>query len=287
MTFRITRPGKRSLILDTPVMNAAGMLGFGDNYRDLLKYEKLGAFVTNPITYTPRSPANGTRVVPLDTGVLIHTGLPNPGLNKVLSTYRPVWERLGVPIIAHVVMNNPDEMRRCLRAFDREEIIDAVELGLSDEISAAEAQWYVKAARESSEKPLLVRLPFGASLDLVKAVTDGGGDALVVCSAPRGTARDRSGRLVAGRVYSPAIKPLILRFVGQIARRSSLPIIGAGGIHSVQDARDYLEAGAVAVQVDSAVWSAPKLMENISRELGGLSITQPMETEMPDNWEGD
>jgi dihydroorotate dehydrogenase len=73
--------------------------------------------------------------------------------------------------------------------------------------------------------------------------------------------------------------------VGQLARRSSIPIIGAGGIHSVQDARDYLEAGAVAVQVDSAVWAAPKLLENISRELGGMSITQPMDT--PDNWEGD
>lgn len=285
MTFRVTRAGKHSLILETPVMNAAGMLGFGDHYRDLLKYDKLGAFVTNPITYTPRSPAHGTRVVPLDSGVLVHTGLPNPGVNKVLSTYRPVWEKLGVPIIAHVIVNNPDELRRCMQTFDREEIIDAVELGLSDEINPAETLWYLKVARDSIEKPLLVRLPFGAQPDMVKAVIDGGADALVACSAPRGTARDQSGKLVAGRVYSPAIKPLMLRYVGQLARRSRIPVIGAGGIHGVQDARDYLEAGAVAVQVDSAVWAAPKLLENISRELGGMSITQPVE--LPADWDGD
>jgi len=285
MTYRITRPGKHSLILETPVMNAAGMLGFGDSYRDLINYEKLGAFVTNPITYSPRAPANGTRIVPLEAGVLIHTGLPNPGLSKVLSTYRTLWERLGVPIIAHIVLNNPEEIRRCIQAFDREESGDAVELGLNDELSTAEAQWYVKAARDGAEKPLLVRLPFGASMDMAKAVIDGGADAMVACSAPRGTARDQSGKLVAGRVYSPTIKPLILRYVGQLARRSSIPVIGAGGIHSVQDARDYLDAGAVAVQVDSAVWSAPKLFETISRELGGLGFTQSMDT--PDNWDGD
>ncbi|MBE2266849.1 MAG: hypothetical protein IAE80_01370 [Anaerolinea sp.] len=285
MSYRITKPGKRSLVLDTPVMNAAGALGFGDQYRDLLNIDRLGAFVTNPITYTPRSPANGTRVVPLDAGLLIHTGLPNPGLSKVLSTYRAVWERLNVPVIAHLVATTPDDMGRCVRATDREEVIAGIELGLSDEISAAEAMWYVKAARDIAEKPLIVRVPFGWSLDMTKAIIDGGADALVMCSAPRGTARDASGRLVAGRVYSPTIKPLILRMVGQLARRSNIPVIGAGGIHSAQDARDYLEAGAVAVQVDSAVWIAPKLIENISRELGGMSITQQFET--PDDWNGE
>jgi len=285
MSYRITKPGKRSLVLDTPVMNAAGALGFGDQYRDLLNIDRLGAFVTNPITYTPRSPANGTRVVPLDAGLLIHTGLPNPGLSKVLSTYRAVWERLNVPVIAHLVATTPDDMGRCVRAADREEVIAGIELGLSDEISAAEAMWYVKAARDIAEKPLIVRVPFGWSLDMTKAIIDGGADALVMCSAPRGTARDASGRLVAGRVYSPTIKPLILRMVGQLARRSNIPVIGAGGIHSAQDARDYLEAGAVAVQVDSAVWIAPKLIENISRELGGMSITQQFET--PDDWNGE
>ena len=168
---------------------------------------------------------------------------------------------------------------------DREEIIDAVELGLHDETTPAEVERLIKVARESVEKPLLVVLPFNAAQDMAQAIIGAGGDALVACSAPRGTARDSSGKLVAGRVYGPTLKPLNLRYVGQLARRSSIPIIGSGGIHSVQDARDYLEAGAVAVQVDAAVWSLPKLLENISREMGGMTVTQPIDA--LDNWDSE
>lgn len=259
-------------------MNAAGTLGFGDEYRDLLDLSTLGAFVTNPLTYTTWSPATGTRVVPLDAGMLVHTGLPNPGISKVMSQYRSLWERLPIPVIAHIVVNSVEEMHKCIVVLERESIIQAVELGLGDEISAAEAEWYVRSAAQRSEKPLLVRLPFGATADHYQATIDGGADALVVCAPPRGTARDQAGRLVAGRIYGPLIKPIILRTVGQLARRfPRIPIIGAGGIHSTQDAMDYLEAGAVAVQVDSATWVMPKVLETIARDLSGMEATQASE----------
>lgn len=278
MATRITRLSKNALVVESPVMNAAGTLGFGDEYRDLLDLSTLGAFVTNPLTYTTWSPATGTRVVPLDAGMLVHTGLPNPGISKVMSQYRSLWERLPVPVIAHIVVNSVDEMHKCIAVLERESIIQAVELGLSDEISAAEAEWYVRSAAQRSEKPLLVRLPFGATADHYQATIDGGADALVVCAPPRGTARDQAGRLVAGRIYGPLIKPIILRTVGQLARRfPRIPIIGAGGIHSTQDAMDYLEAGAVAVQVDSATWVMPKVLETIARDLSGMEATQPSE----------
>ena len=277
MSIRVTQPGKTSLVLDNPVMNAAGTLGFGDSYRDLLDMDQLGAFVTNPITYSPRAPAHGTRVVPMDAGVLVHTGLPNPGINKVVSSYRGTWERMSIPVIAHVIVNNAQEVNRCVTLLENEEAIAAIELGLNDEMTAAEAQWHVQAARGRTEKPLLIRLPFGATADLAQAVIDAGGDSLVMCAAPRGTARDRTGRLVAGRVYSPSLKPLILRMVGQLARKVRVPVIAAGGIHSMQDARDYIEAGAVAVQVDSLTWVAPKVLEDIARDLGGLTATQAID----------
>jgi dihydroorotate dehydrogenase len=73
MSIPLTRPGKHSLIVETPVMPAAGVFGFGEQYRDLIDLEKLGALVTNPVTYSPWSPATGTRVVPLDSGVLVHS----------------------------------------------------------------------------------------------------------------------------------------------------------------------------------------------------------------------
>jgi tRNA-dihydrouridine synthase len=104
-----------------------------------------------------------------------------------------------------------------------------------------------------------------------------------VCAPPRGTARDSGGRLVSGRLYGPFIKPLVLRMVGQFARRVNIPVTGAGGIHSPQDARDYLEAGAVAVQIDSVTWIEPSLLETIARDLGGLVITQPTGA-LPDEW---
>ncbi|MEP7291705.1 MAG: hypothetical protein ABI835_07965 [Chloroflexota bacterium] len=279
MSIRITRLSKNTLAVESPVMNAAGTLGFGDEYRDLLDLSALGAFVTNPLTYTTWSPATGTRVVPLEAGMLVHTGLPNPGISKVISQYRALWERLPVPVIAHIVVNSVDEMHKCIALLERENVIQAVELGLSDEISAAETEWYIRSAAQRSEKPLLVRMPFGATQDHYQAAVDAGADALVICAPPRGTARDQAGRLVAGRIYGPLIKPIILRTVGQLARRfSRIPIIGAGGIHSTQDARDFLEAGAVAVQVDSVTWVMPKMLESIARDLSGMESTQPDES---------
>jgi len=276
MSIRITRAGKTSLVVETPVMNAAGTLGFGDEYRDLLDLNTLGAFVTNPLTYTNWNPATGTRVVPLDAGVLVHTGLPNPGITQVITEHREVWKRLPMPVIAHVVVNTVEEVYKCITILEREEVIAAVELGLSDEISPAEAQWYTSAAVERTEKPVLARLPFAAQTDHFSAVIDAGAAALVVCAPPRGTARDQAGRLVAGRIYGPLVKPIVLRMVGQLARRfPRIPLIGAGGIHSPQDARDYIEAGAVAVQVDSVTWVTPTMLETIARDLGGMEITQP------------
>ena len=91
MAIEIARPGKYSLIVSTPVMPSAGTVGFGDRYKALLDYGKLGAIVTNPVTIEGWKPASGTRIISLDAGVLVHTGLPNPGLAKVVSQNRRVW----------------------------------------------------------------------------------------------------------------------------------------------------------------------------------------------------
>src|SRR5829696_4627704 len=276
MSIRITRLAKNSLVVESPVMNATGTLGFGDEYRDLIDLSTLGAFVTNPLTYTAWNPATGTRVVPLEAGMLVHTGLPNPGISKVIAQYRALWERFSIPVIAHIVVKAADEMDKCIAMLDRESVVQAIELGLSDEISPAETEWYIRSAAQRSEKPLMVRMPFGASMDHYQAAVDAGADALVICAPPRGTARDQAGRLVAGRIYGPLIKPVILRIVGQLARRyPRIPLIGAGGIHSTQDARDYLEAGAVAVQVDSVTWIMPQVLETIARDLDGMESTKP------------
>ncbi|MEQ8673973.1 MAG: HisA/HisF-related TIM barrel protein [Aggregatilineales bacterium] len=287
MTFEVTRPGKNSLILDSPVMTAAGTFGYGDVYRDMVNIEKLGAIVTNPITYDGWSPTRSSRVVPLDAGVLIHTGLPNPGLNKVLRRYVPLWTLLPVPVIVHIVATTPDQVRKCASRLDEIESVQAIELGLADDITREEAEEFVKAAVARTDKPIMVRLPLQDAYEIAQPCQDAGAGALVVSAPPRGVARDkRTGRLVRGRVYAPIVKPMVLHVISQLVRRIEIPIIGSGGIHSPQDARDFLDAGARAVQVDSVTWIRPRILERIARDLGGGIVTRQVDA-LPDEWHAD
>ncbi|MCU0480484.1 MAG: hypothetical protein MUE54_04645, partial [Anaerolineae bacterium] len=220
MAIQITRAGKNPLILETPVMPAAGTFGFGDVYRDLVNFEKLGALVTNPVSYEPRTAAHGARVVKLDSGILIHTGLPNLGINKVLRKYRNLWSMLPLPIIVHLIATTADHVRKSAARLDEEEGVDALELGLNDDISADEAAELIHAATSRTEKPVMVRLPTTDTATIAKIAIEEGASTLVACSAPRGTARDPlTGKLISGRIYSPLIKPIILRIVAQLAEQ--------------------------------------------------------------------
>lgn len=283
--FEITRPGKTPLELLTPVMCAAGVLGYGEVYRDIIKIDKLGAIVTHPISYESRDPAHGTRFVPLDSGVLMHTGLPNPGITRAIRTYKNLWLTLPLPIIVHLIATTEDHVRKAAARIDQEDCVDAIELGLRDDITWEEAERLVRAAVKKTEKPLLVRLPLQDAYEIADAVADAGADTLVVSAPPRGTARDPlTGSSVSGRVYGPLVKPMVLYVVERLAgRMKDIPIIGAGGIHSAQDARDFIEAGARAVQVDSVTWVDPRMIEIIGRDLAGMIITRDSEA-LPDEW---
>jgi dihydroorotate dehydrogenase (NAD+) catalytic subunit len=231
--------------------------------------------VTNAITYHARRTPKGTRVIPMAHGMLIHTGIVNAGLRRVISEYREKWARLPVPLIVHVVALEPSDLRACLDLIENTHEIAAIELGISDDMPLREVIALTRMIA-NSELPSLVRLPFGVRVDEALEIADAGAGALTVCAPPRGTARDSAGKLVAGRIYSPIVMPMVLRLVGQIARAvPDVPVIACGGIASQADARDYIDAGAVAVQVDSLVWSRPALLESIARDLGGLTNTQP------------
>lgn len=285
MAVAITRSGKNQLVVESPVMPSAGILGYGKSYRDMVNLNKLGALVTNPVTYKQRFPANGVRVVPLDSGVLVHTGLPNPGLSKVIREYRDTWATLDIPIIVHLVATTLDEVSKCMEMIENVEEINAVELGLPDDITPEIAYEFTERVASMAEKPCLVRLPMYDAHIIAESVVEAGAGALVVAAPPRGTARDpQSGKLVGGRVYSPIVKATALRLVGSLARRiQNVPIIGAGGIHSPEDARDFIEAGATAVQVDSVTWVLPRMIEIIARDLGGLVLTREAGA-MADEW---
>ena len=181
-----------------------------------------------------------------------------------------------------------DHVERACDLVDEVDEIAAVELGLSDDIEIRDAVSLVGTAARM-EKPLLVRMPFYECAQLALPVAEAGADGLVMTAPPRGTARDnKSGRLVSGRIYGPLVKPVILRLVGRLRRwiPDDVPIVGCGGIHSPQDARDFIDAGAVAVQVDTATWAQPKMLERIARDLGGWIATRHKDA-MLDEWNPD
>jgi dihydroorotate dehydrogenase (NAD+) catalytic subunit len=278
--------GKQSLILENPVIGGSGIFGFAGEYSKLIDLSVLGALVTNPITFKPRRPATGTRVVALEGGLLIHTGLPNPGANRAGRAYSAKWKHSTTPIIAHIATTTPDEVAQCARILEATEGIHALEIGLTDNATHRDAQLMIGAAREASSLPILARLPLYTCTTICAAAVDAGADALVVAAPPRGTARDPlTGQLIGGRLYGAWLKPLGIRAVGQIAESVKIPIIGAGGIHTPNDARDYIEAGASAVQIDTVAWIQPNMVEIIARNLGGLDQTR-MAGALADEWVG-
>jgi len=270
-------------------MIASGIAGYGAHYQDLISMKKVGALVTNPVTLNGWSPTRGTRVVPLESGMLVHTGLPNKGVRAVISDHRTLWAGAPLPIILHLVGTTRRDVQQASQMIDNEDSLSAVELGLPDDITSDKAYELVKACVEHTEKPVLVRLPMYDAYEIAESVVEAGAGSLVVCAPPRGTARDpQSGKLVSGRVYSPLLQPMVLRMVGVLRGRINpdVPIIGSGGIHSLQDARDFIDAGAVAVQVDSVAWVQPNILERIARDLAGGLVTRANDA-FSDEWHPD
>jgi dihydroorotate dehydrogenase (NAD+) catalytic subunit len=245
---------KRGLALRSPLMNAAGILGFAGETRGLVDLAALGAFVTNPFTLNSRTPARPPNAVEAPDGVLIHTGLPNPGLKAALRRYPREWQRLGPLVILHLAATTPAETRRAADALEREDRIAGVELGFRDEVKVDELAALVRAM--AGAVPLLARLPAGRGVELAEAASHAGADALVLSAPPRKTVRE-----VTGRFYGPSVFAVTLSEIQQVAPLTSLPLIGAGGVFSVANAQQMLAAGAVAVQLDAVLWRAPELLE--------------------------
>lgn len=254
---------KRGLVLRAPVMNAAGVLGFANEYRGWLDFSALGAFVTNPLTFRARTPAAPPNALIISAGVLIHTGLPNPGLRAALRRYRRDWWRLGVPVIVHLAATTREDVLRSRDALEREESVSGVELGLREDVAANEVEAFIRAMRGG--QPLLVRLPVARAAELAEAAARAGADCLVVGAPPR-ISVESDGRTITGRVYGPAQFAAAIEAVRAVAAlKLDVPLIGAGGVYSTANVSEMLDAGAVAVQVDAALWRDPDLISRVTR----------------------
>ena len=263
---------KQGLALKTPIMPATGTMGFSDAYRRLFPLEALGAFVTNPMTARPRRGAHPPRAVPLPGGLLLHTGLQNPGTAAVIRYHRKRWGRSPVPVIAHVVGVNVDEALASVDRLSDIEVVAGIELGLPDSLAIEEALEIIASVGSACTLPLIVKLPLWKAVYLTQHILElDSVDALTVAAPPRGTIRHR-GQPITGRLYGPATLPLSLWMLGQVASltNGTVPLIGCGGIYSLDDALATLETGAAAVQVDSYIWRDPAGFVQLAQRLGEL-----------------
>jgi dihydroorotate dehydrogenase (NAD+) catalytic subunit len=241
---------KYDLSFQLPLMNAAGSLGFAPDPHGPADLECFGAFVTNPVSLSPRTPAQERRCLPYPGGFLLHTGYPNPGIRAVLRRCAARWERSPVPIIVHILAQRGEEVFEIARRLDKLENLAALELGIPPEASPALAAELVSAAL--SERLVIARLPLEHAEELASVVIASGAAAISL-GAPRGALPAAPGKIIKGRLYGPAVFPLALETLQRLLRLGS-PVIGGGGVYEPSQAEAMLQAGAVSVQLDAVLW---------------------------------
>ncbi len=241
---------KQDLSFSTPYMNAAGTLGFAPDYRAPVPWDSFSAFVTNPLSLHPRLPTAKPALIEYPGGFLLHTGLPNPGLNGAIKKYAHRWADSRLPVIVHLMADRPEETMRMVQSLEGLENIAAVELGfaplLADDILLLTIEMSL------GELPLVVSLPTEQVLSLGPRVIQEGAAAISL-APPRGMLSDENGLLTTGRLSGPALFPQALLTVRD-AVGANLAVIGAGGVETNENADAMLSVGALAVQMDESLW---------------------------------
>ena len=234
-------------------MNAAGSLGFAPDPRAGIHFDArnaFGAFVTNPISLRSRLPTAQPALIEFPGGFLLHSGLPNPGLSAVLKKHGARWNRADIPIIVNLMADRPEETMRMVQMLEGIENVMAVELGfaplLSDDIFLLNLEMCL------GELPLIFSLPAEQVLSLGPRLMQDGAAAISI-SSPRGALMNDKNKLTTGRLYGQSLFPRSLDIVHSAAM-IGIPIIGAGGVWTEEDAADMLSAGAMAVEMDASFW---------------------------------
>ena len=239
-------------------MNAAGMLGFSPDPHAMFNsfpsgsWDDLGAFVTNPFSLRPRLPSAYPELISYPGGLLLHTGLPNPGLSRAIKKYARAWAATRLPVIIHLMADRPEETTRMVRSLEGLENIAAIELGFAPLLSPDIILMAVDMSL--GELPLIVNLPFDQVLSLGPQLIQIGAAALSF-AAPRGALPGQfvDQAAVTGRLYGPSLFPQSLDLLRNAARLG-LPIIAGVGVYSQDQAALMLASGALAVQLDTVLW---------------------------------
>jgi dihydroorotate dehydrogenase (NAD+) catalytic subunit len=269
-------PGHGGLVLSNPILVASGTFGYGIEYGEVVDVQRLGAICCKGTTLKPRAGNPPPRVIETPGGMLNSIGLQNPGVDAVIDRYSSTWRGWSVPVIVNLAGESIEDYVEVARRLDGVPGIAGIELniscpnvgkgGLQFAIDRDAARAVTAAVRRATELPLLVKLSPNVSdvRPIAKAIEEAGADALCAINTLSGlaVAPDRTRPFLGntfGGLSGPAIKPVALRVVYEVAQVVSIPIIGIGGITSIEDVLDFMACGAAAVQVGTALFADPEL----------------------------
>lgn len=272
------------LSLKNPIMPASGCFGFGKEYAQLYDLSKLGAVMIKATTLETRLGNPTPRVAETPAGMLNAIGLQNPGLTKVMANELPWLEQFDVPIIANVAGTLTEDYVAVAEAISKAPNVHALELniscpnvkqgGITFGTDPQIAEELTKAVKAVSSVAVYVKLSPNVTnvVEIAKAVEAGGADGITMINTLLGLRLDtRTGRPVianvTGGLSGPAIKPVALRMVYDVANQVSLPIIGMGGVSNIDDVIDFLSAGASAVAIGTANFVDPFICPSLIEQL--------------------
>jgi len=272
------------LALRNPVMTASGTFGYGGEFRELVDLKRLGAIIVKGLSLEP-SPGNPPpRIVETPCGMLNAIGLENIGINAFRTTRLKFLRRLETPIIVNIYGQREEDYVALAKMVDEEPDISAVEVniscpnvkagGIAFGVDPGAAAALTRQVRSATTKPLIVKLSPNVTdiAAIARAVEGEGADAVSLINTITGMAIDVDTRRpklanLTGGLSGPAIRPVAVRMVWQVAGAVRIPVIGIGGIMNGRDALEFLIAGASAVQVGTANFVNPRATMDIIDEL--------------------
>ena len=282
------------LRLPNPILAASGTFGYAREMAGLVELARLGGIVPKTITKVARPGNAPWRTVETTGGMLNSIGLDNDGIDYFLANHLPYLGSLGTPILVSIAGRTHEEFVELAAMLDGRPEVAAVELNIScPNVSGgvdfgtdpAMCEKVVAGARQACDRPIIAKLtPNVSSIAAVaKGAEAGGADALSVINTCLGMAVDWKRRRpllgnVVGGLSGPAIKPLALRIVWQVAQAVRTPIIGIGGIQSIDDVMEFLVCGATAVQIGTANFYNPTLATDLVKSLDALLLQEGLDS---------
>ncbi len=268
------------LTLKNPVMSASGTFGYGQEFAEYVPPAMMGAVVTKGISLKPRHGNPPPRICETPAGMLNSIGLENVGLEAFVRDKLPWLKEQGAVVVANILGDQVDEYSALAEGLDHSGGVDMIEINVSCPNVAAGGLAFgtdpeataavVRAVRKATGLPLMCKLtPMVADIvSVARAAVAAGADVLSLINTIPAMAVDLKTRKpvlanTIGGLSGPAIKPVALRLVWQVARSVKVPVVGIGGIMTAQDALEFLLAGASAIQVGTANFINPRAAMDI------------------------